>query len=108
MFGDTYLGSGREANDMRTDPPDEASDSRSERDELSTAVASFLRKNFPQIGMHGGEAAILGVDPESGEVWIQLSGTCGGCGVSPMTSSAIQQTLPVEIPDVRRVHIETA
>ncbi|WP_255647777.1 hypothetical protein [Natrinema zhouii] len=37
-------------------------------------VRSFLRKNFPQIAMHGGEAAVRDVDPDSGAVWIQLPG----------------------------------
>jgi Fe-S cluster biogenesis protein NfuA len=76
-------------------------------DALLEEVASFLRRNFPQIAMHGGQAAIQDLDPESGEVWIQLSGACGGCGVSLMTTRAIQSRLPMDIAGITEVHIHT-
>lgn len=74
---------------------------------LMEDVASFLERNFPQIAMHGGDAAIQDLDPESGEVWIQLSGACGGCGISPMTTKAIQNRLPMDIAGISEVHIDT-
>lgn len=74
---------------------------------LEEETASFLRRNFPQIAMHGGNTAIQNLDPDSGEVWIQLSGACGGCGISPMTMQAIQTRLPMEIAGITEVHIET-
>lgn len=75
---------------------------------LAADVASFLRRNFPQIAMHGGDAAIRDVDAETGEVRIRLSGACGGCGVSPMTTRAIRSRLPTEIAEVSAVEVETA
>ncbi|NEU58738.1 hypothetical protein FXF75_18935 [Halorussus sp. MSC15.2] len=76
-------------------------------EKLANDVAAFLRRNFPQIAMHGGNAAIQEVDTESGAVWIQLSGACGDCGISPMTTRAIQDRLPMEIDEIRDVHVET-
>ena len=73
---------------------------------LIDEVVTFLRKNFPQIAMHGGNAAIQDIDPDTGEVWIRLSGACGGCGISPMTSQAIQRNLPMDIDRIEQVHIE--
>ncbi|MFB6131177.1 MAG: NifU family protein [Salinigranum sp.] len=107
----TENGSGAE-NDRGAEnhPADAATDDRTSArvETIAEDVAAFLRKNFPQIAMHGGNAAILDLDPETGEVWIRLSGACGGCGISPMTTRAIQTRLPVELADVTEVHVETA
>lgn len=92
---------------MSADTSDRSTDT-TESEALAADVASFLRKNFPQIAMHGGSAAVQDVNPDSGEVWIQLSGTCGGCGISPMTTEAIQSHLPMEVASVTEVHVETA
>ncbi|NIS29787.1 MAG: NifU family protein, partial [Actinobacteria bacterium] len=53
---------------------------------------------------HGGDAAIEGLDLETGEVWIQLGGACSGCGISPMTIQAIQHRLVAEVEEIDRVH----
>ena len=90
---------------MVLDASDRSSESSS--DAMADDVTAFLRTNFPQIAMHGGSAAIEGVDPSTGEVWIRLSGTCGGCGISPMTMEAIQRHLPLEVAGVTTVHVET-
>lgn len=74
--------------------------------DIEERVASFLMRNFPQIAMHGGDAVVDAVDEDTGEVWIQLGGACSGCGISPMTVQAITQRLPVEIPEVRTVHVD--
>jgi len=105
MFGRTDMRLTVYSPSMSVDSSDRAS---TESEALAAEVASFLRTNFPQIAMHGGDAAIQDLDPESGEVWIQLSGACGGCGISPMTTQAIQSRLPMDIDDVTRVHVETA
>lgn len=89
--------------DDRTEPESPENDSEI----LANDVASFLRRNFPQIAMHGGNAAIQDVDTETGAVWIHLSGACGDCGISPMTTRAIQNRLPMEIGGIRKVHVET-
>lgn len=84
------------------------SDSASERsreDDIREAVSLFLKRNFPQIEMHGGDFAITGFDPDERSVSITLSGACDGCGVSPMTTQAIQKRLPSEIDGIDRVSV---
>ncbi len=75
--------------------------------ELEEKVMNFLRRNFPQIQMHGGTAAIADIDPEDGSVTVQLGGACSGCGISPMTIQAIKSRMVKEIPEIDQVHAET-
>jgi Fe-S cluster biogenesis protein NfuA len=77
-------------------------------DTLSDAVSNYLERNFPQIAAHGGHAAILDIDPDDGTVWLQLGGACSGCGISPMTTEAIQRRMPRDIPEITQVHVDTA
>jgi Fe-S cluster biogenesis protein NfuA len=76
-------------------------------DDLREEITNFLRRNFPQIQMHGGSAAIEQLDRETGEVHIQLGGACSGCGISPMTIQAIKSRMVKEIPEVEQVHANT-
>ena len=76
-------------------------------DDLRERVTNFLRRNFPQIQMHGGSAAIQHIDRESGEVSIQLGGACSGCGISPMTIQAIKSRMVKEIPEIEEVKADT-
>jgi len=76
-------------------------------DDLKERVTNFLRRNFPQIQMHGGNAAITDLDRETGEVSIQLGGACSGCGISPMTIQAIKSRMVKEIPEIETVHADT-
>ena len=76
-------------------------------DDLEERVMNFLRRNFPQIQMHGGSAAIQDIDRETGEVHIQLGGACSGCGISPMTIQAIKSRMVKEIPEITQVHAGT-
>ena len=76
-------------------------------DELRERISNFLRRNFPQIQMHGGSAAIQNLDRESGEVTIMLGGACSGCGISPMTIQAIKSRMTQEIPEIDTVHADT-
>ncbi|MEF8773168.1 MAG: NifU family protein [Halobacteriales archaeon] len=78
-----------------------------EGDDLEDRIANFLRRNFPQIQMHGGTAAIRNVDRETGEVTVTLGGACSGCGISPMTVQAIKSRMVKEIPEVESVNAET-
>ena len=86
---------------MSTEPQEEGGDDLEER------VANFLRRNFPQIQMHGGSAAIQDLDRETGEITIQLGGACSGCGISPMTIQAIKSRMVQEIPEIEQVHAST-
>ncbi|MFB6198709.1 MAG: NifU family protein [Halobacteriaceae archaeon] len=76
-------------------------------DDLKERITNFLRRNFPQIQMHGGNAAIQDLDREKGEVTIMLGGACSGCGISPMTIQAIKSRMTQEIPEIKTVHAET-
>jgi len=76
-------------------------------DDLRERITNFLRRNFPQIQMHGGSAAIQNIDRESGTVSIQLGGACSGCGISPMTIQAIKTRMTKEIPEIEEVHADT-
>lgn len=76
-------------------------------DDLTDRVTNFLRRNFPQIQMHGGSAAIRDLDRETGEVTILLGGACSGCGISPMTIQAIKTRMVKEIPEINEVHADT-
>ncbi|UPM42138.1 NifU family protein [Halocatena salina] len=76
-------------------------------DELREEVTNFLRRNFPQIQMHGGSAAIQHLDAEAGEVTVALGGACSGCGISPMTIQAIKSRMVSEIPEITTVNAET-
>lgn len=78
-----------------------------DEDDLRERVTRFLRRNFPQIEMHGGSAAIQDLDLEAGSVRIRLGGACSGCGISPMTTQALKTRLVQEIPGIRRVETET-
>ena len=76
-------------------------------DDLRERITNFLRRNFPQIQMHGGSAAIQDIDRENGTVSIQLGGACSGCGISPMTIQAIKTRMTKEIPEIETVHANT-
>ena len=78
-----------------------------ESDDLRDRISNFLRRNFPQIQMHGGSAAIQNIDREEGSVSIQLGGACSGCGISPMTIQAIKSRMTKEIPEIETVHADT-
>jgi len=84
-----------------------STESQEPEDDLEQRVMNFLRRNFPQIQMHGGSAAIQDLDRENGEVTIMLGGACSGCGISPMTIQAIKSRMVKEIPEINRVHADT-
>src|SRR6056297_1136908 len=84
-----------------------STDSAASDSDLKDRVVNFLRRNFPQIQMHGGNAAIEYLDEETGEVHIQLGGACSGCGISPMTIQAIKSRMVKEIPEIEKVNAET-
>ena len=80
---------------------------QSPEDELRERISNFLRRNFPQIQMHGGSAAIQDLNMEEGSVTVQLGGACSGCGISPMTIQAIKTRMAKEIPEIETVNAST-
>ncbi|MFC6731196.1 MULTISPECIES: NifU family protein [unclassified Haladaptatus] len=84
-----------------------STESREPEDDLEERVMNFLRRNFPQIQMHGGSAAIQDINREEGSVTVALGGACSGCGISPMTIQAIKSRMVKEIPEINQVHATT-
>ena len=84
-----------------------STETQDETDDLEERVTNFLRRNFPQIAMHGGSASIQNIDRETGEVSLMLGGACSGCGISPMTIQAIKSRMTQEIPEVTKVIADT-
>jgi Fe/S biogenesis protein NfuA len=84
-----------------------STETESSDNELRERITNFLRRNFPQIQMHGGSAAIQNIDREEGSVTIQLGGACSGCGISPMTIQAIKTRMTKEIAEIDTVHADT-
>ena len=89
------------------EPMSMSDNSTKSEDDLTNRVTNFLQRNFPQIQMHGGNAAIEYLDEDSGEVHIQLGGACSGCGISPMTIQAIKRRMVKEIPEINKVQANT-
>ncbi len=78
-----------------------------DENELRERISLFLQRNFPQIQMHGGSAAITNLDLENRSVTIQLGGACSGCGISPMTIQALKTRLVQEMPEIDHVNALT-
>lgn len=70
-------------------------------------ITVFLRRNFPQIQMHGGTFSIDGIDLENGRVTVVLSGACSGCGISPMTIQAIKSRMVKDVDAIEEVVART-
>ncbi|MFC6825758.1 NifU family protein [Halopelagius fulvigenes] len=87
---------------MSTESPSDAPEN-----DLEERIERFMRRNFPQIQMHGGDAGIEAIDEDAGEVWISLTGACSGCGISPMTIQALKSRMVAEFEEVSEVHAST-
>lgn len=74
---------------------------------LREDITVFLRRNFPQIKMHGGSFSIDSVDTDTGKVTITLTGACSGCGISPMTIQALQTRLVNDVAEITQVTART-
>ncbi|WP_049900934.1 NifU family protein [Natrinema sp. J7-1] len=85
----------------------ESDTEQSPEDAVRDEVSLFLRRNFPQIEMHGGDSSITEIDLDERRVSINLSGACSGWGVSPMTTQAIRRRLPSEIDAIDHVSVST-
>lgn len=74
--------------------------------DLRDKIRIFLQAEFPQIQMHGGSFEIQKIDEDDGVVELFLGDACGGCGLSPMTQTAIQRRMPKSIEEIEIVRIE--
>ena len=58
-------------------------------DDIYQAVKSNLPKVSAYVSSHGGGLSLLGV--KDGVVYIELTGACGGCSMSLMTTKMVVQ-----------------
>jgi Fe-S cluster biogenesis protein NfuA len=72
-------------------------------DALHDRVERWLVAQMPIIQMHGGTSAVREADPETGEVVVELGGTCSGCGVSDITARNIRADMITSFPEVEDV-----
>ncbi len=73
---------------------------------LKERVEQWMVGQMPIIQMHGGTSAVREADPDTGEVVVELGGTCSGCGISDVTASNIQRDLILEFDDIQDVHVK--
>jgi Fe-S cluster biogenesis protein NfuA len=72
----------------------------SEEKSLKERVEQWMVGQMPIIQMHGGTSAVREADPETGQVVVELGGTCAGCGISDVTARNIKRDLIAEFPEV--------
>jgi Fe/S biogenesis protein NfuA len=72
---------------------------------LALRVINVLEQSVnPSIASHGGRADLIGLDTETGEAYLRLSGGCQGCAMSQMTlRQGIETTLLEEVPELTKV-----
>ena len=58
-------------------------------EDIYEAVKNYLPKVSEYVNSHGGGLELLGV--KDGTVYIRLSGACGGCSMSLMTTKMVVQ-----------------
>jgi Fe-S cluster biogenesis protein NfuA len=74
--------------------------------DLSERVEQWMVGQMPIIQMHGGTSVVREADPESGQVVVELGGTCSGCGISNITAQNIKADLIRDFPEVERVEVK--
>ena len=72
---------------------------------LQDQVEEWLSAQMPIIRSHGGRSAVRTADAETGEVVVELGGTCAGCGISDVTAQNIQRDLIQDFPEVEDVTV---
>jgi Fe-S cluster biogenesis protein NfuA len=73
---------------------------------LAERVEEWMVGQMPIIRMHGGTSVVREADPESGEVVVELGGTCAGCGISDLTAQNIRADLIRDFPEVEQVYVK--
>ncbi|WP_236639852.1 NifU family protein [Salinigranum halophilum] len=70
---------------------------------LKERIETWMVGQMPIIQMHGGESVVREANPETGEVVVELGGTCSHCGVSNITAQNIKADLIRDFEEVRDV-----
>ena len=75
-------------------------------EDIYEAVKNYLPKVSEYVRSHGGDIQLLGV--KDGVVYIQLSGACGGCSMSLMTTKMVVQRKLRELihPELQVVNVD--
>jgi Fe-S cluster biogenesis protein NfuA len=77
----------------------------SDENPLKDEIEQWLVGQMPIIQMHGGSSAVRKADPETGEVVVELGGTCSHCGISNVTATNIKADLLTTFEDVEDVTV---
>jgi Fe-S cluster biogenesis protein NfuA len=70
---------------------------------LKERIETWMVGQMPIIQMHGGESVVREADPDTGEVVVELGGTCSHCGISNITAQNIKADLIRDFDEVRDV-----
>jgi Fe-S cluster biogenesis protein NfuA len=73
---------------------------------LAERVEDWLVAEMSIIRTHGGTSAVREADAETGEVVVELGGTCAGCGVSDMTARKLRTDLAADVAGVESVSVK--
>ncbi len=75
-------------------------------EDIYEAVKNYLPKVSEYVKSHGGDIELLGV--KDGVVYIRLSGACGGCAMSLMTTKMVVQKKLRELihPELQVVNVD--
>ncbi|MFC6753264.1 NifU family protein [Halorubrum tibetense] len=73
---------------------------------LAERVEQWMVGQMPIIQMHGGTSVVREADEETGEVVVELGGTCSGCGISNVTAENIRRDLIMDFDEVSEVHVK--
>ncbi|WP_224447884.1 NifU family protein [Haloprofundus salilacus] len=75
-------------------------------DTLKEQIENWMVGQMPIIQMHGGTSVVREANSETGEVVVELGGTCSGCGISNVTATNIKADLIRDFEDVRDVTVK--
>ena len=70
---------------------------------LKERIETWMVGQMPIIQMHGGESVVREANPDTGEVVVELGGTCSHCGISNITAQNIKADLIRDFEEVRDV-----
>jgi len=73
---------------------------------LKSRVETWMVKQMPIIQMHGGTSMVREADPETGQVVVELGGTCSGCGISNVTAENIMRDMYLEFEEIEDVEVK--
>ena len=77
-----------------------------ETESLKSRVETWMVKQMPIIQMHGGTSMVRECDPETGQVVVELGGTCSGCGISNVTAENIMRDMYMQFDEIENVEVK--